>query len=527
MRRLPPEPQVGDRITAELVRELIRCIRERQLLKGPNYSISTGPNGTYLKFDLPKIQISPRAPLPFEIRWAQSENNNQGAWVIWLPDIAQLVMLKDAYITPTGVTAAQVLPGGWYTIDDVDENSTSAYLVVTIPDTGSASALFSSTEGQATTGETVLNIAIAEMATDTDTGARRVKQYVDSAIMAGNAKDGSPGADGADAGLSITQEPVAPSTDHPGGGVEITLQPLQGGQAHGQPTVVTLWNGSGGGGGGTDLSDTPALDVVPSTGNASAGVAATASRSDHVHKMPETVVLTDVDQTINSIKTIGMPEGGNYARLDFQHTANGERVRIQHGTYNGQEVFSIFLNLLGGNVGNIITTQGTFLELGARATGAGAINDVRLGVGADAALAGTAPSSSSRKIVDIKWVTAYFQQKLTAGSNIIISGNTISAIQPPVRNGKLTITQGTMTLGTFTANQQENVTIDIPTPPSPPSGTIEFVADVDWDASTHKLRKRMRILNLATGAVTDKAGTAYADGWDVAANTTPISSIIG
>ncbi len=51
MRQLPPEPQVGDRITAELVRELIRCIRERQLLKGPNYTLQTGPNGTYLKID--------------------------------------------------------------------------------------------------------------------------------------------------------------------------------------------------------------------------------------------------------------------------------------------------------------------------------------------------------------------------------------------------------------------------------------------------------------------------------------------
>lgn len=54
MRRLPPEPQVGDRITAELVRELIRCIRERQLLRGPNYTLQTGPNGTYLKIAAPK-----------------------------------------------------------------------------------------------------------------------------------------------------------------------------------------------------------------------------------------------------------------------------------------------------------------------------------------------------------------------------------------------------------------------------------------------------------------------------------------
>ena len=58
MRRLPPEPNVGDRITAELVRELIRCVRERQILKGPNYSLSTSPNGTYLKIDLPNAEKS-------------------------------------------------------------------------------------------------------------------------------------------------------------------------------------------------------------------------------------------------------------------------------------------------------------------------------------------------------------------------------------------------------------------------------------------------------------------------------------
>jgi hypothetical protein len=60
-------------------------------------------------------------------------------------------------------------------------------------------------------------------------------------------------------------------------------------------------------------------------------------------------------------------------------------------------------------------------------------------------------------------------------------------------------------------------------------GTVEFVADIDWyvDGSVHQLRKRLRVLNLATGIITDKAGTTYANGWEVAANTTPISQIIG
>lgn len=51
------------------------------------------------------------------------------------------------------------------------------------------------------------------------------------------------------------------------------------------------------------------------------------------------------------------------------------------------------------------------------------------------------------------------QDKLTAGSNITITNNTISATVPTVNNGTLTITQNGTTKGTFTANQSGNVTI--------------------------------------------------------------------
>lgn len=59
MRLLPPEPNIGDRITAELVRELIRCVRERQLLRTPDYDLESGPNGTRLKLKLPKAGAGP------------------------------------------------------------------------------------------------------------------------------------------------------------------------------------------------------------------------------------------------------------------------------------------------------------------------------------------------------------------------------------------------------------------------------------------------------------------------------------
>lgn len=59
------------------------------------------------------------------------------------------------------------------------------------------------------------------------------------------------------------------------------------------------------------------------------------------------------------------------------------------------------------------------------------------------------------------------QNKLTAGSNISISGNTISATVPKVNNGKLTIQKNGTNVATFTANQSGNVTANITVPMTP------------------------------------------------------------
>ena len=201
MRVLPPEPAPGDKITAELVRELIRCIRERQLIKGPNYSTSTGPNGTYLKLELPKRQTFPRAPLPYEVRWAQSENNGEGAWVIWLPDTAKLLSYDGEYVTLAGITASQALPDGWYTIDDLDGESEGVYLIVEkdtpsggdSSETPTISAKLSGSDGESEgEEEKVVALLVAEIETDSGTGAKRVKQYVDSAVTLGASDAVSP-----------------------------------------------------------------------------------------------------------------------------------------------------------------------------------------------------------------------------------------------------------------------------------------------------------------------------------------------
>jgi len=129
-------------------------------------------------------------PPPFTVRWSASARNKQGAWVIWLPDVAQLVMFGGVYLNIGGVTAEQALPAEWYTIDDATAGSDEVWLVVTITKTGSGEISsvdveLSTSEGQATTGETVQNILVAEMDVDANTGAKRVKQYVDSAVVLG------------------------------------------------------------------------------------------------------------------------------------------------------------------------------------------------------------------------------------------------------------------------------------------------------------------------------------------------------
>ena len=56
------------------------------------------------------------------------------------------------------------------------------------------------------------------------------------------------------------------------------------------------------------------------------------------------------------------------------------------------------------------------------------------------------------------------QNKLTAGSNITINGDTINASQPTVNNATLTIQKNGSTVATFTANSSTSTTANITVP---------------------------------------------------------------
>ena len=179
MRTLPPEPQVGDRVTADLIRELIRCIRERQLLKGPNYTISTGPNGTYLKFDLPKSQNFPRDPLPFEVRWNDEANSNAGAWIVYVPNDFVL-MYAGNYLVPEGTAALENLDG-WKIVSDADKQSTGIFVNIAADDVSTATI--------SATASGDISIRLAAISYNTDTSSATIVQDVVGELVIGSVSD--------------------------------------------------------------------------------------------------------------------------------------------------------------------------------------------------------------------------------------------------------------------------------------------------------------------------------------------------
>lgn len=179
MRTLPPEPQVGDRVTADLIRELIRCIRERQLLKGPNYTISTGPNGTYLKFDLPKSLNFPRDPLPFEVRWNDEANSNAGAWIVYVPNDFVL-MYAGNYLVPEGTAALENLDG-WKIVSDANKQSTGIFVNITADDVSTATI--------SATASGDISIRLAAVSYNTDSSSATVVQDVVGELVIGSVSD--------------------------------------------------------------------------------------------------------------------------------------------------------------------------------------------------------------------------------------------------------------------------------------------------------------------------------------------------
>lgn len=121
------------------------------------------------------------------------------------------------------------------------------------------------------------------------------------------------------------------------------------------------------------------------------------------------------------------------------------------------------------------------------------------------------------------------QNKLIAGSNITINGDTISASQPAVNNGKLTIQKNGSSIGTFTANQSSNTTANIivPTKTSDLTNDSNFVSKTDYaTSSTGGVVKVGSGLSITNGVLsTTGGGVADAVEWDNVLNKPTFSTV--
>lgn len=121
------------------------------------------------------------------------------------------------------------------------------------------------------------------------------------------------------------------------------------------------------------------------------------------------------------------------------------------------------------------------------------------------------------------------QNKLIAGSNITINGDTISASQPAVNNGKLTIQKNGSSIGTFTANQSSNVTANIivPAKTSDLTNDSNFISNTSYaTASTGGVIKVGSGLSIANGVLsTTGGGVADAVEWDNVLNKPSFSTV--
>lgn len=126
-------------------------------------------------------------------------------------------------------------------------------------------------------------------------------------------------------------------------------------------------------------------------------------------------------------------------------------------------------------------------------------------------------------------INAKKQNKLTAGSNITINGDTISASQPAVNNGQLTIQKNGSSIGTFTANQSSNTTANIivPTKISDLTNDSSFVSKTDYaTASTGGVVKVGSGLSITNGVLsTTGGGMADAVEWDNVLNKPSFSTV--
>ena len=133
-------------------------------------------------------------PPPFTVRWSASAYYGAGGWVIWLPDKTRLFYVDNAYKGSfiNNIDLERSLPAGWYYFNAIAASDTAVWLNISIHEsTGSTTLSFYPYSTRPPTGFKVISLLVATMSSDATTGAKYVKQFIDSAVVIGGSSGGS------------------------------------------------------------------------------------------------------------------------------------------------------------------------------------------------------------------------------------------------------------------------------------------------------------------------------------------------
>ena len=127
----PQPPAKGQPIRAELIRQIIDCLRMFRPLDGQNIRTQTTPGGTIIN-GTPGGASAAYGTLPWTVRRHVTDDDDDGKWEIWLPTGCMAV---GETLTPINLAASEVSghdddKPGWYLIK-LDEDEGSAQTTTT------------------------------------------------------------------------------------------------------------------------------------------------------------------------------------------------------------------------------------------------------------------------------------------------------------------------------------------------------------------------------------------------------------
>ena len=125
---------------------------------------------------------------PFSVRWAQSVDDGEGAWIIYLPE-EDLVQYAGAAVDVTGelTEAGGDYPEGWYRLSTLSAQSGGELYLVISPGEGTAAAT-AQFASSSSTAEGAVSIHVCTASVESETGIRRVRQYHEGVVVLGEAR---------------------------------------------------------------------------------------------------------------------------------------------------------------------------------------------------------------------------------------------------------------------------------------------------------------------------------------------------